>query len=233
MRYERVVEGRFIRRLNRFVAEVEVDGVLRNVHVKNTGRCRELFIEGVRVFLEPAKNPERKTAYSLVSLYKGEMVVNIDSQIPNKAAMIALKENPHLAKTVGNMTVIKPEVTYGKSRFDLYYENDRGERGFIEVKGVTLEREGIALFPDAPTVRGTKHINELIDSVKEGYRSYILFVVQLSPVEFFTPNQETDPAFVKALMAARREGVGILCYDSIVTPDSIRLNHPVDIHLNN
>jgi len=232
MTYECVVEAKFKRRLNRFIAEVELNGEVIKVHVKNTGRCKELFIEGARVFLEPAKNTDRKTKYSLVALYKDELLINIDSQIPNYVAREAVLHNQYLKDIVGEVSYLKNEVTYGKSRFDLYYENDDlGTKGFIEVKGVTLEIEGMVKFPDAPTTRGTKHVLELIESMKEGYKSYILFVVQLSPANYFTSNEVTDPDFAQALIKAKDAGVGILCFDSLITPDSITLNKPVEVRL--
>lgn len=232
MKYDEIVEARFLRRLNRFIAEVELNNEVIQVHVKNTGRCKELFIEGAEVFLEPAKNPLRKTKYSLVALYKGDLLINIDSQIPNQVAKEALTQNPYLKEVFGELSYIKSEVTYGNSRFDLYYENNLlGSKGFIEVKGVTLEEEGVVRFPDAPTQRGAKHITELIHSLDEGYKSYILFVIQLSPATYFTPNGVTDPNFTKTLQLAKEKGVGILCFDSIITPDSIVLNRPVEIRL--
>ena len=228
MKYDVVVEATFIQRINRFIAEVELEGQVIQVHVRNTGRCAELFIKGVKVYLEPAKNPERKTKYSLVAIIKNGILINIDSQIPNAVAHEGLEMNASLQKIIGQPTYIKREVTYQKSRFDLYYENNqKGTKGFIEVKGVTLENEGIAMFPDAPTSRGTKHIRELIDSVREGYKSYILFIVQMKGVYAFQPNQKTDPLFSETLSEAKRKGVNILCFDSIVTPDSILLDQPL------
>jgi sugar fermentation stimulation protein A len=234
MKYEKVIEGRFVRRVNRFIAEVLMDEVLTTVHVKNTGRCKELFIEGVKVYLEPANNPNRKTKFSLVALYKEDMLINIDSQIPNKAAKEGLENNPYLREVFGELSLVKTEVNYGSSRFDLYYENHSlHTKGFIEVKGVTLEDKGVAMFPDAPTKRGTKHVRELIASQEEGYQNYILFVIQLKPVTYFTPNKIRDPEFSQALIKANEEGVGILCFDSIIEPDSITLDRPIDIVLQN
>lgn len=232
MKYDNVVEAKFVQRLNRFIAEVELEGQVIKVHVKNTGRCKELFIKGVRVFLEPAKNPDRKTKFSLVALYKGDLLINLDSQIPNYVAKEAVMDNKYLKEILGDVTYLKNEVTYGKSRFDLYYENNHlGTKGFIEVKGVTLEIDGMVKFPDAPTTRGTKHVLELIESMNDGYKSYILFVVQLSPASYFTPNKVTDPNFCQALEKAKDAGVGILCFDSIITPDSIVLNKPIEVRL--
>ncbi len=232
MKYDVVVQATFIRRINRFIAEVELDGHVIQVHVKNTGRCAELFIKGVTVYLEPAKNPDRKTKYSLVAIVKNGILINIDSQIPNAVAQEALENNDFLKELIGETTYIRREVTYQKSRFDIYYENENtGAKGFIEVKGVTLEDEGIAMFPDAPTLRGTKHIRELMDSVGEGYQSYILFVIQMKGVHVFKPNHRTDPVFSETLIEAEKNGVTILCLDSIVTPDSIVLDQPIPVEL--
>jgi len=231
MKYESVIEGRFVERINRFVAIVEIGGEIEKVHVKNTGRCKELFIKGVRVYLEPAKNPDRKTRYSIVALYKGDKLINIDSQIPNACAYEALFKNAMLKQAIKDICVVKREVTYKNSRFDLYFETSKGKKGFIEVKGVTLEVDGIAKFPDAPTVRGVKHVRELIESVEEGYESYILLVVQMKPVHFFVPNALTDPDFAKSLKRAKEKGVGILCFDSIVKPDSIVIDQPIEVKL--
>jgi sugar fermentation stimulation protein A len=232
MKYDEVVEAIFVSRLNRFIAEVDIKGVRHQVHVRNTGRCMELFIKGAKVYLEPAKNPDRKTKYSLVALYKDEMLINIDSQIPNYVAKEAIYNNKYLAESLGEVTFLKSEVTYGNSRFDLYYENNHlGTKGFIEVKGVTLEENQVAKFPDAPTTRGTKHINELIKSQQDGYKSYILFVVQLAPVNYFMPNDVTDPDFGEALRRAKDKGVTILCFDSVIKPDSIVLRKPIEVRL--
>ncbi len=233
MEYLDIVEGKFIKRLNRFVAEVNIKGIIEKVHVKNTGRCEELFIEGIKVFLEPAKNPDRKTKYSLVALYKKDLLINIDSQIPNYVVKEAMTINPHLIKQFGEITFLKSEVTYGNSRFDLYYENSQLKtKGFIEVKGVTLENHGKVKFPDAPTVRGTKHLNELIKSVEEGYKSYVFFVIQMKGATEFSANYVTDPKFANALIKAQEAGVGILCFDSVVKRNSIVLNEPVNVNVN-
>ncbi len=232
MKYDSVVQGVFIRRINRFIAEVNIDGRIQQVHVKNTGRCAELFIEGAVVYLEPAKNPERKTKYSLVAIVKNGRLINIDSQIPNAVAQEAVETHMELKKYLGEVTYCRREVTYQHSRFDLYYENQQtGKKGFIEVKGVTLEEDGEVRFPDAPTLRGTKHIKELIESVEEGYQSYIMFIVQMEGVMVFRPNEKTDPLFTKTLVEAHKKGVTILCFDSIVTPDSIILHQSVPVEL--
>jgi sugar fermentation stimulation protein A len=234
MTYDKVVKGRFIERLNRFIAEVDIDGNIEKVHVKNTGRCKELFVEGVDVYLEPAKNSDRKTKYSLVAVVKGDRLINIDSQIPNAMVYEAMTTNPYLIEEFGEVTFLKRETTYGKSRFDLYYENEnQGTKGFIEVKGCTLEEDDYVRFPDAPTTRGTKHVNELKDSLKDEYKSYVFLVVQMEGVKEFSPNIDTDPQFSKALLEAHEAGVVILCFDSLVTPNSIVVNEPVPVSFEN
>ena len=224
MKYENIKEGIFIERPNRFIARILIDGVEERVHVKNTGRCRELLVEGARVFLEKSKNPERKTKYSLIAVYKGDMLVNMDSQIPNAVAFEALEQGK--IPEIGLPDMVKREKTFGNSRFDLYYEKN-GEKGFIEVKGVTLEENGTASFPDAPTERGRKHLNELINAKKEGYAVWVLFVVQMKGIKLFTPNKSHDPEFAKLLKKAQRSGVGILVYDCKVEPGGISLDEKI------
>jgi len=232
MRYDHIVEGIFVERTNRFIAEVLVQGILTKVHVRNTGRCKELLIKGTKVFLEPAKNKNRKTKYSLIVVNKGGRWINMDAQIPNYVVKEGMRNNKYLLEYFGEVTTLKSEVTYGASRFDLYYENKaRGTKGFIEVKGVTLEEAGVVRFPDAPTIRGTKHIHTLIKSQEEGYESYIFFLVQMVNVDYFQPNQVTDPIFTAALKTGKEAGVGILCFDSIVEPDQIILHKPVAVCL--
>ena len=222
MRYERIKAGRFIDRPNRFIAHVELDGCVETVHVKNTGRCRELLVPGAAVYLAEGQNPARKTRYDLVSVQKGERLINMDSQAPNAAALEWLR--------AGNLfpsgTEIRPEYTYGDSRFDIAAFTP--DLALLEVKGVTLERDGIVLFPDAPTVRGTKHLTELAAFPGE---AYVLFVIQMENVRYFTPNGETDPAFAAALRAAHDAGVHILAYDCAVTPGSMALRAPVEVRL--
>ena len=223
MTYTGIIEGRFIRRLNRFAAEVEIDGKVTLVHVKNTGRCRELFIEGTRVFLEPAANPDRKTKYSLIGLMKGPHTINIDSQVTNQVVFEALQEGK--IPEIGGVTYAKREVTYGASRFDIYYETEDA-KGFIEVKGVTLETDGLCMFPDAPTERGTKHVRELTQGLKEGYRNYVCFLLQMDYVDTFRPHHERDMAFATALYNGLDQGLGLLIYNSQVTEDGIELGEP-------
>lgn len=224
MHYNSIKKGIFINRPNRFVANVLIDGITETVHVKNTGRCKEILVKGTTVFLEESFNLNRKTRYSLVAAYKGDTLINIDSQAPNHVVYEAILQNK--IKDFKDVLTLKKEVTFGKSRFDLYFEN-KSEKGFIEVKGVTLEKDGTAMFPDAPTVRGTRHILEMIDVVNNKYKGYILFLVQLKGVKCFTPNKEMDPEFDAALKKAKSKGVEILVYDSIVREDGLEIGEPV------
>lgn len=221
MQYTNVVEGIFVKRINRFIATVKVDNTLENVHVKNTGRCKELFIEGTKVYLEKSGNPNRKTKYSLISIYKGASLINIDSQVPNQVVYDALIEGK--IQEIGSVTYLKRESTYGDSRFDLYYETATA-KGYIEVKGVTLEQDGIALFPDAPTTRGSKHIQGLTLGQEKGYKNYIFFLIQMEDVIEFRTNITTDPTFSKSLIKANKKGVITLVYNCVITPDSIELD---------
>lgn len=214
MKYKNIVEGIFLSRPNRFIAQVEIDGKMETVHVKNTGRCKELLIKGVRVYLEKSENPKRKTAYDLIAVYKGDMLVNIDSQAPNQIfAEWALR---HIA----GLTLLKPEVTHGDSRFDFYMEA-QGKRTFIEVKGVTLEKDGVVLFPDAPTERGVKHLRGLERCVEEGFCAMAAFIVQMERANYFCPNAVTHPEFAEALSHARENGVSVLALSCRVAPDEI------------
>lgn len=231
MRYDRVVEGRFLSRPNRFIALVEIDGRQETVHVKNTGRCRELLLPDVKVWLSDSGNPNRKTRYDLVAVEKAKesgepMLINIDSQIPNDVAGEWLPSS----KLFSENAKIRREVTFGASRFDFYIED--GERKcFLEVKGVTLEREGVALFPDAPTERGVKHLGELAECVEQGYEAYLLFVIQMKGIHEFRPNDETHRAFGDALRQAESRGVRLLAMDCIVAPDSIDIDKPIEIKI--
>lgn len=228
MKYERIVEGKFIERPNRFIAYVEIDGKQEIVHVKNTGRCAELLQSGATVYLQKSDNPERKTQWDLIGVKKGKRMINMDSQIPNKV----VEEWIRKGNLFPNVTLIKPETTYRQSRFDLYVEE--GERKiFIEVKGVTLEMDGVVKFPDAPTERGIKHLNELCDAVKDGYEAYVFFVIQMKGVKYFTPNRKTHAAFADALRRAKELGVNILAYDCKVIKDSIELANEVPVIFRN
>lgn len=228
MIYNRMVPGTFLERPNRFIAYVEVEGRKETVHVKNTGRCAELLQTGARVYLQESDNPERKTKWDLIAVEKGSRMVNMDSQIPNKVVKEWL-EAGHLFE---NVTRIQPEYTYGNSRFDLYVETD-GKRIFIEVKGVTLEQDGVVRFPDAPSGRAVKHVEELKAAVKEGYEAYVFFVIQMKDVRYFTPNMDTHPAFGEALRDAARAGVHVLAYDCEVSSDRIAIADKVPVVLEN
>lgn len=228
MKYTNIVQGIFLKRINRFIAHVLIDQTEHVVHVKNTGRCKELFIRGAVVFLEPAQNPGRKTAYSLIAIYKGDRLINIDSQVPNHVVFEALQAG-HIPE-LGLPDKMKKEVTYGSSRFDIYFEAAQ-QKNFIEVKGVTLEQDGVVMFPDAPTVRGTKHVYEMINAVEAGYGGYIFLLIQMKDVRFFRPNVSTDEDFANALALAATQGVTVLAYDSVVSADEILLGTRVPILL--
>ena len=221
MDYQKVVEGIFIERPNRFIARVMLPEGEAIAHVKNTGRCKELLIPGVIVYLEDhGDNTTRKTRYSLISVWKGDMLINMDSQVPNTVTADALANG--LIAELPRADLIKREKTFGDSRFDIYYESGE-QKGFLEVKGVTLEEDGIARFPDAPTIRGTKHIMELIKAKDEGYEASILFLIQMKGPASFEPNRSMDPGFADAIELAKLSGVKILAYDSIVTPNTISI----------
>lgn len=222
MKYKNVVEGRFLERPNRFIAKVEIGDSTERVHVKNTGRCRELLLPGAGVFLEKSHSPKRSTAYDLVAVRKGDRIINMDSQAPNRAVGEWLREGTLFPGT----KLVQPEKTYGNSRFDFYIETE-DDRIFLEVKGVTLEEEGVVRFPDAPSDRAVKHVQELVQARRAGYRAVVLFVVQMEGVRFFTPNRDTHPEFADALCRAAEEGVEVLAYDCHVTPGAMRVNRPV------
>lgn len=226
MVYENVKEGRFIKRPNRFLAYVELDGKIEACHVKNTGRCKELLIPDATVFVQESSNKNRKTKYDLISVYKGNRLVNIDSQVPNKMFHKWVMESEFFK----DITLIKPEAKYKNSRFDFYIET-KESKIFVEVKGVTLEEDGVALFPDAPTERGVRHIHELISSLEEGYEAWIVFIIQMKDIRYFTPNIKTHQAFGTALKEARRRGVNIIALDSIVTKNSIKVGDFVKVRL--
>lgn len=226
MEYEGIIKGRFIKRINRFVAICEINGAEIHCHVKNTGRCSEILVEGSECYLEEVFNTARKYRYSLVAVRKGERLINIDSQASNKAAAEFLASG----KLFDDITNLRAEKAFGKSRFDFYFEHN-GKKSFLEVKGVTLEREGAVYFPDAPTVRGTKHLNELCECVKEGYDAYVMFVVQMKGATHFSPNNETDPGFSNALRSAEQKGVNVLCYDCSVTEKGMNIEDEVPVML--
>lgn len=223
MIYDNIVKGKFISRPNRFIANVEIMGKIEVVHVKNTGRCKELLTAGATVFCEKSNNPNRKTQYDLISVYKGERLINMDSQAPNKVFYEYLQSG----KCYKDLTYIKGEYTYGDSRIDFYCESEK-EKFLIEVKGVTLENDGVVMFPDAPTLRGIKHIDELIKAKENGYRTAVAFVIQMDNVKYFTPNKATHKDFADALKRAEKAGVEILCLDCIVTENTLKINDKVE-----
>ena len=226
MIYNNVKLGKFISRPNRFMAKVEIDGKVEVCHVKNTGRCRELLIPGVRCVVQQSANPDRKTKYDLIGVYKGDRLFNIDSQAPNKVIFEWLKEK----QPFGEITFLKPESTFGKSRFDFYFEMG-DKKAFAEVKGVTLEKDGVFLFPDAPTERGVRHLQELQQCKKSGYDAYVIFVVQAEEAKHFAPNAETHPEFACELAKAKNAGVEILCLCCNVTENSLDIKDVVPVRV--
>ena len=226
MKYENVKKGIFIDRPNRFIANVEIDGAVEVVHVKNTGRCKELLVEGVTVFVQEFENSNRKTKFDLIAVCKGDRLYNIDSQAPNKVFYEWILKSRYF----GDIDYIKPECKYGDSRFDFYMES-KNRKIYAEVKGVTLEDDGVLMFPDAPTERGVKHIKELCKCVEEGFEAYVCFVVQTDKAKYFTPNKRTHPAFAEALLEAKDKGVDILCVNCKVTEDSLEIDEFVDVKL--
>ncbi len=222
LNYLNVEEGIFISRPNRFIANVVINGEMEVAHVKNTGRCKELLVEGATVYLQHHGNINRKTQWSLISVKKGSRMVNIDSQAPNKVVFEWLKTGSFL----DNIKRIKPEFTYGDSRIDFLVETNM-DKVLIEVKGVTLEENGVAMFPDAPTERGVRHIFELCKSLEQGYKAYVIFVIQMEEVQYFTPNVRTHKEFADALLYARGKGVRIIAVDCYAGVDMLRIKDRV------
>ncbi len=241
MRYENICSGKFLDRPNRFIAHVELEGEAVVCHVKNTGRCKELLVPGTTVYLQEWDNPARKTKFDLIAVQKGDRLINMDAQAPNQV----FGEWATAGCFTPGLTLLKPERTWGNSRFDFYFEAEGNDasgtlcsegrveqrRGFVEVKGVTLEENGEVRFPDAPTERGVKHIEELIACRAAGYEAYLCFVIQMSDVSFFAPNDSTHPAFGAALRKAAAAGVVLLAYDCGVTPESLTMDRSVPIKL--
>lgn len=226
MQYGKILPARFLSRPNRFVARVEAEGEELVCHVKNTGRCRELLVPDAAVWLEESPNPARKTKFDLIAVKKGDRLINMDAQAPNQvfgewAAAGGFREG---------LTLLRPETTYGSSRFDFYWESSKS-RGFVEVKGVTLEEDGVVRFPDAPTLRGVKHLDELVKAHEAGYEAAVCFVIQMEDVRYFAPNDATHPEFGQALRRAAQAGVEILAMDCAVTPQSLAMGKPVPIRL--
>ena len=225
MIYANMAPGRFLSRPNRFVAHVEIGGNVEVVHVKNTGRCRELLVPGTQVWCQRADNPARKTKFDLISVRKAGRIINMDSQAPNIAAGEWLRNGG-----LGPVEALRAETVHGDSRFDFSFVQD-GRQCFLEVKGVTLEENGICAFPDAPTLRGAKHLRGLTAAAREGWGAYVLFVIQMADVEYLHPNDVTDPDFGAALREAAASGVKILAMDCAVTPDTMTLRRPVPVRL--
>ena len=225
MKYAKMVPGVFKARPNRFIAHIEIDGKLEVCHVKNTGRCRELLPVGAQVWCLDADAPKRKTRYDLITVRKGQRLINMDSQAPNAAAKEWL-----LAGGLGKIENLKPESKHGDSRFDFSFTKD-GKQCFLEVKGVTLENDGVCAFPDAPTQRGAKHVNELANLAEEGFGAYLLFVIQMEEVKYLHPNDATDKPFGDALRKAKNAGVEILAYDCKITVDTMKIHEKVEVKL--
>jgi len=223
--YSNMTPGIFLARPNRFIAHVEIDGQVETVHVKNTGRCRELLPAGARVWCQRSDNPNRKTKFDLITVKKGERLINMDSQAPNTAAKEWL-----LSGGLGAVENLKAETFHGDSRFDFSFTRE-GKTCFLEIKGVTLENDGICAFPDAPTQRGAKHLRGLTEAVKEGFGGYVLFVIQMSEVKYLHPNDVTDPTFGRALREAAAAGVQVLAVNCRVTEDSMTIGDFVPVQL--
>ncbi|EHJ02021.1 Sugar fermentation stimulation protein A [Clostridium sp. DL-VIII] len=226
MKYNNILEGKFISRPNRFIAHIEVNNKIEICHVKNTGRCKELLTPSAKVFVQESNNPKRKTKFSLIGVIKENKMINMDSQVPNKVALEWLSKG----NLFEEITLIRPETKYKNSRFDFYVET-KNKKAFIEVKGVTLEEDGVVRFPDAPTERGVKHVNELCECIQDGYDAYIIFVIQMKDVLYFEPNVKMHKEFAEALKKAKECGVNILAVDCEVTEDSINISDYVKVVL--
>ena len=231
MKYNKMIKAKFIERPNRFVAYCDINGEVEKIHVKNTGKCKELLVPGYEVYLEESNNPARSTKYSLIAVKKGDRLINMDSQVTNKIVYESLEDKSLILPGFDeDITLIKPEKTYGNSRFDAYIEG-KTKKAFIEVKGCTLEIDGVVKFPDAKTERGVKHVKELIKAREEGYLAYIILVIQMEDVLYFTPNVDMHKEFGDVLKEADEKGVKVLAYDSKVEIDNIVLNNPVKVIL--
>lgn len=226
MVYTNIKKAIFLDRPNRFIAHIDIDGTVEVSHVKNTGRCRELFIPGATVFVQEVMNEMRKTKYDLISVVKEDRLINVDSQVPNRVFYEWLRRGDFLP----DVEKIQSERRFLNSRFDFYLEYG-GKKAFVEVKGVTLEKNGVVMFPDAPTERGVKHINELMECKKGGYEAFVVFVVQMNGVQYFTPNEETHKAFADTLRVAREKGVHIAAIDCEVSENSIVPGRGVEVRL--
>lgn len=226
MYYENIQEAIFLERPNRFIAHIAIDGTQEIAHVKNTGRCKELLTNGCKIYVQHFDSDKRKTKYDLINVVKNNLLINMDSQAPNKVVQEWLEQE----RPFGEIIKMKPEYTCGKSRFDFYLELPN-KKMFIEVKGVTLEENGVVLFPDAPTERGLKHVEELIRLKKQGFEAAIIFVVQMENARYFTPNRKTQPAFADALQKARDNGVQVLAYTCHVSKNSLGLAKALEVKI--
>lgn len=224
MKYENIRKSKFISRKDRFTAYVEICGEIVPCHIKNTGRLKEILLPDTEVYVQEVDKPERKTKYDLIAARKGDRIINIDSMVPNWV----IEEN--MEKLFPQLIGYEREKTYKNSRFDFYVQT-KSDKIYIEIKGVTQEFDNIAMFPDAPTKRGIKHVEELIDAVKNGHKAYIIFVVQMEEVSYFTPNEAIHKEFADALVKAHENGVNICAYDCIVKSDEITLNNNVKVML--
>lgn len=228
MIYKNIFKAYFISRPNRFIANINIDGKEEKCHVKNTGRLGELLINGAVCYVEKSDNPDRKTKYDLIAIENNSQIINIDSQAPNKIVYEwLLSEKNGIIKDI---IKIKPECKYKNSRFDFYIETKK-DKIFMEVKGVTLKKNDVALFPDAPTERGVKHLYELCECIKDGYKAYVFFVIKMKGISHFTPNIKTHPEFYVALKNASENNVGILCYDCIITENSLNIDKKINCKL--
>jgi len=226
MEYKNILPARFLSRPNRFIAHIEIDNREEICHVKNTGRCRELLIPGTSILVQHCPSPQRKTAYDLISVWKGPRLINMDSAAPNRVF-----QEWALHGGLGFIPdILRPEAVCGDSRFDFYLEG-AGQRGYAEIKGVTLEKDGVAMFPDAPTQRGAKHLRGLIECVHQGYAAWVVLVIQMQGMKLFRPNTATDPLFSQQLKEAAAAGVSILAVECQVSDTTIEIcgNVPIDI----
>ena len=228
MKYENIKKGIFLERPNRFIAHGLVDGHKEVIHVKNTGRCKELLVPGATIYVEEFDNPHRKTKWDLIAVKKGDLFINMDSGAPNKVVGEWLLKSQH--SDFQGMTLMKSEVKYRSSRLDFYVET-KEKKIYIEAKGVTLEVDRVAKFPDAPSERAVKHVLELIQAKEEGYDAYVFFVIKMKGIRYFTPNEDTHPQFKEVLIKAKEKGVKLLAYDCIVKPDELVIDAPVEIRL--
>ena len=220
-----MVPGIFRKRPNRFIAHIEIRGQEEICHVKNTGRCKELLVPGAQVWCQEFDSPTRKTKFDLITVQKGNRLINMDSQAPNAAAKEWLQSGG-----LGAITDLRSEVFHGDSRFDFSFQKE-GKTCFLEVKGVTLENDGVCAFPDAPTVRGVKHLKGLTEAAQKGFGGYVLFVIQMKDVHYLHPNDDTDPAFGAALRSAAAAGVQVLAMDCLVTENTMTVDKPVKVVL--